>query len=83
MSLETPFKYKFNVECPKCNHKYDYDVSLDCLKKVSCKDVKTQYEFLAFVVCKNPVCNYDIELKGHVLEYPEGSLDAVDLFKVK
>ena len=39
--------------------------------------------FLSYLVCKNPLCNYDIELKGYVFEYPENNVDSVELIKLK
>ena len=28
-------------------------------------------------------CNYDIELKGYIFEYPENTVDSVELIKLK
>ena len=67
MSLKTPLNQKLDIKCPKCNHKFVYNLKLDDIKEVnsnkSVEDEKVQYEFLAYVVCKNTLCNYDIELK--------------------
>ena len=49
----------------------------------SVQNEKTQYEFLSYVICKNPLCNYDIELKGYIFEYPENTIDSVELIKLK
>ena len=74
-------------KCPKCNHKYLYNLKLDDIKEVNSnknvQDKIIQYEFLTYVVCKNPLCNYDIELKGYVFEYPENTVDSVELIKLK
>ena len=73
--------------CPKCNHKFVYNLNLDDIKEVnsnkSVQNEKTQYEFLSYVICKNPLCNYDIELKGYIFEYPENTVDSVELIKLK
>ena len=87
MSLKTPLNQNLDIKCPKCNHKFVYNLKLDDIKEVnsnkSGQDEKVQYEFLSYVVCKNPLCNYDIELKGYVFEYPENNVDSVELIKLK
>ena len=67
--------------------KFVYNLNLDDIKEVnsnkSVQNEKTQYEFLSYVICKNPLCNYDIELKGYIFEYPENTVDSVELIKLK
>ena len=67
--------------------KYEYNLKLDDIKEVnsnkSVQDEKTQYEFLSYVICKNPLCNYDIELKGYVFEYPKNVVNSIELVKLK
>ena len=40
------------VKCPKCNHKFVYNLNLDDIKEVnsnkSVQNEKTQYEFLSY-----------------------------------
>ncbi|MCR8746287.1 hypothetical protein [Romboutsia lituseburensis] len=87
MSLKTPINRSFNIICPKCEHKYLYDLRLDELKELSLNktssDLENQYEFLSYVVCKNPLCNYDMELKGHICEYPENIVKSAEIFSTK
>ena len=87
MSLKTPINQNLDIKCPKCNHKYLYDLKLEDIKEVNSnknvQDKKVQYEFLDYVVCKNPLCNYDIELKGYVFEYPENTVDSLEIVKIK
>ena len=56
MSLKTPLNQNLDIKCPKCNHKFVYNLKLDDIKKVhsnkSVENEKVQYEFLSYVVCK-------------------------------
>lgn len=87
MSLKTPINHNFNITCPKCEHRYLYDLRLDELKELSLNksssDLENQYEFLSYVVCKNPLCNYDIELKGYISEYPENTIKSAEITSTK
>ena len=49
----------------------------------SVQNEKTQYEFLSYVICKYPLCYYYIELYGFIFEYPDITVDSVELIKLK
>ncbi|WP_042276330.1 hypothetical protein [Faecalimicrobium dakarense] len=87
MSLKTPINHDFNIKCPKCEHKLSYNLRLDDLEKVSSKekpeDTETKYKFISYVVCKNPLCHYDIELKGYIFEYPADTINTIELASIK
>lgn len=87
MSLKTPINHSFNIKCPKCEHKLLYNLKLDDLEKVGFKeksqDTETKYKFISYVVCKNPLCHYDIELKGYILEYPVNTIKEIELASIK
>ena len=87
MSLKTPLNQNLDIKCPKCNHKFVYNLKLDDIKEVnsnkSGQDEKVQYEFLSYVICKNPLCNYDIELKGYIFKSPNNTIDFIELTKLK
>lgn len=87
MSLKAPINHNFNITFPKCEHMYLYDLRLDELKELSLNksssDLENQYEFLSYVVCKNPLCNYDIKLKGYIYEYPENTIKSAEITSTK
>ena len=84
MSLKTPLNQNLDIKCPKCNHKFIYNLNLNHIKEVnSNKNEKKQYEFLSYVICKNPLCNYDIELKGYLFKSPDNTIDSIELTKLK
>ena len=84
MSLKTPLNQSLDIKCPKCNHKFIYNLNLNHIKEVnSNKNEKKQYEFLSYVICKNPLCNYDIELKGYIFESPDNTVNSIGLTKLK
>lgn len=87
MSLKTPINHGFDIKCPKCEHKFLYNLKLDDIEKVGSKgnsqDTETKYKFISYVVCKNPLCHYDIELKGYILEYPVNKINATKLASIK
>lgn len=87
MSLKTPMNHSFNIKCPKCEHKFLYNLKLDCIEKLEFKekslDTENKYKFISYVICKNPLCHYDIELKGYILEYPVNIIKATELVPIK
>ncbi|HSQ90299.1 hypothetical protein [Romboutsia sp.] len=87
MSLETPINYNCNIKCPNCRHQFLYDFKIDDIDKVNSSEksqgIETKYKFISYLICKNPICNYDIEIKGDVLEYPENSLNSIEITHVK
>ena len=64
MSLKTPLNQNLDIKCPKCNHKFVYNLNLDDIKEVnSNKSVQN--------------------VKGYIFEYPENTVDSVELIKLK
>jgi len=35
------------------------------------------------LICKNPLCNYDIEIAGDVWEHPVDTLNTIDITLIK
>lgn len=87
MSLKTPIAYSCDIKCPACNHKYLYDFKISDINKVRTKEKdngsEVKYNFDTYLICKNPLCNYDIELKGDVIEYPENVLNSLEINFIK
>ena len=84
MNSKTHLHQILDIKCPKCNHKFVYNLNLNDIKEVnSNKYEKKQYEFLSYVICKNPLCNYDIELKGYLFKSPDNTIDSIELTKLK
>ncbi len=84
MNSKTHLHQILDIKCPKCNHKFVYNLNLNDIKEVnSNKYEKKQYEFLSYVICKNPLCNYDIELKGYIFKSPDNTIDFIELTKLK
>lgn len=84
MNSKTHLHQILDIKCPKCNHKFVYNLNLNDIKEVnSNKYEKKQYEFLSYVICKNPLCNYDIELKGYIFKSPDNTIDSIELTKLK
>lgn len=64
-----------DIKCPKCGHKYMYDFKID--------DIDENSKFSIFLICKNPLCNYDMEVMGKLIKSRDENLDNVDITKVK
>lgn len=83
MSLETPIDHSCNIKCPNCGHKILYNFKIKDIEEVSSNKKSqgsgTLYKFTSYLICKNPICNYDIEIKGDVLEYPANKLNTIDI----
>ena len=83
MTLKTPIEHSCNIKCPVCGHKFLYDFKIQDFDKVDSKEkseeVETKYKFETYLICKNPLCNYDIEVKGDVFEYPENTLKCIEI----
>ena len=46
-------------------------------------DIDENSKFSIFLICKNPLCNYDMEVMGKLLKSRDKNLDNVDITKVK
>jgi len=55
------------------------------LKKPTNKrgSVGNSYEFLTYLICKNPLCNYDIEIKGEAIVNSSNALDSIKIISIK
>lgn len=87
MSIETPIKYSSDIKCPKCNHTYPYSFTIKDLEKANTTKKtltqQTKHKFLTYLICKNPLCNYDIEVIGDVYEYPINTIKSIELTTIK
>lgn len=81
MNYKNPLSHNCNIKCPNCNHTYPYDFKIEDMKKTSHNkgSDKNSYGFLTYLICKNPLCNYDIEIKGKIVT---DDLNTPDLIKV-
>ena len=49
MSLKTPLNQNLDIKCPKCNHKFVYNLNLDDIKEVnSNKSVQNEKHTMNF-----------------------------------
>lgn len=87
MSIKTPIKQNNDIKCPKCNHTYSYDFTIKELEKLNTNKTsltqQTKYKFSNYLICKNPLCNYDIEIIGNIFEYPKNQIKSIELTKLK
>ena len=87
MSIETPIKHSSDIQCPKCNHTYQYSFTIKDLKKANTNKKtltqQTKHKFLTYLICKNPLCNYNIEIIGDVYEYPINTIKSIELTTIK
>lgn len=83
--MENSTKHNCDIKCPKCNHTYSYDFKIECTKKCNNKKNcdENLYEFLIYLICKNPLCNYDIEIKGENIISPSDNIDEVRIISIK
>jgi hypothetical protein len=58
-----------------------YSFKIDDIQKSTHKkgSVKNLFKFLTYLICKNPLCNYDMEIRGEAIV---NSPDAIDLLKI-
>ncbi|WP_227634665.1 hypothetical protein, partial [Klebsiella pneumoniae] len=66
-------------------HTYSYDFKIEDLKKSINKrgSIENSYEFLTYLICKNPICSYDIEIKGEAIVSSSNSLDSIKINSIK
>ena len=87
MSLEIPINHSCNIKCPNCGHQFLYNFKIKDIEEISSRKrsqvTETQYKFMTYLICKNPLCNYDIEIAGDVLEHPVDTLNTIDITFIK
>lgn len=85
MTLKIPLWHRDHIKCPKCNHMYLYDFKIEDIKENSHNEssMENHYKFLIYLICKNPLCNYDIEIKGIVIENPLNVFDSIKITSIK
>ncbi len=87
MSLDLPIIHSCHIKCPICKHKFLYEFKIQDIDKVISKeksqDIEVKYKFDTYLICKNPLCNYDIQIKGNVFECPLNILKNVDIYSIK
>lgn len=66
MTLETHLNHSCQIKCPSCEHKYLYNFKIQDIEKIDSKEKEEgneiKYKFTTYLICKNPLCNYDIEV---------------------
>lgn len=87
MSLELPINHSCNIKCPNCRHQNLYNFKIEDIEEVNApkksQESQIEYKFIKYLICKNPLCNYDIEIKGNILESPIGTLDKIHITYIK
>ena len=87
MTLEMPLNHSCQIKCPSCEHKYLYNFKIQDIKKINSKEKEDgneiKYKFTTYLICKNPLCNYDIEVIGNIFEYPINILKTVNITNLK
>lgn len=87
MTLETPLNHSCQIKCPSCEHKYLYNFKIQDIEKIDSKEKEEgneiKYKFTTYLICKNPLCNYDIEVIGNIFEYPINILKTVNITNLK
>ena len=71
--MKNSIKHICDIKCPKCHHKYTNE-------KVSNDNL---FEFLTYLICKNPLCNYDIEIKGETNLNSSNNIDSIRIISIK
>jgi len=85
LNYKNTINHNCNIKCPKCNHTYSYDFKLEDSKKNNNKSrsLENCYEFLIYLICKNPLCNYDMEIKGETIVSSSNALDSIKITSIK
>ncbi|WP_455538966.1 hypothetical protein [Terrisporobacter sp.] len=80
MTLKIPIIHSCDIKCPKCNHTYLYEFKIEDLER---DNYESEYEFLTYLICKNPLCNYDIKIKGKVIDNSSDSINSLKITSIK
>lgn len=85
MTLKIPISHSCHIKCPICNHVYLYDFKIEDIEKDLHKEHSTQnqYKFLTYLICKNPLCNYDIEIRGDAIKISLNVFDSIKITSIK
>jgi len=85
LNYKNTINHNSNIKCPKCNHTYSYDFKLEDLKKTTNKSrsLENSYEFLTYLICKNPLCNYDMEIKGETTVSSSNAVNSIKITSIK
>ena len=87
MSLELPINYSCNIKCPSCEHNNLYQFRIEDIEKINFDErdceCEIKYKFDTYLICKNPLCNYDIHIIGNVIEFPINILKLIQINKIK
>ena len=83
--MKNSIKHICDIKCPKCHHKYSYDFKIEPTKKYTNEKVSNDnlFEFLTYLICKNPLCNYDIEIKGETTLNSSNNIDSIRIISIK
>lgn len=83
--MKNSIKHSSDIKCPKCNHAYSYNFEIEPIKRSNNKKVSFEnlYEFLIYLICKNPLCNYDIEVKGEAIVNSSSNIDLIKIISIK
>lgn len=85
MDFKNPITHNCTIQCPNCNHSYPYNFKIEDMKLSTHRvdNIEKSYDFLTYLICKNPLCNYDIEIKGEVVIDSSNILDSVKITSIK
>lgn len=85
MNYKNTINHNCNIKCPKCDHTYSYDFKIENLEKHTNKRgaVENSYEFSTYLICKNSLCNYDIEIKGEAIVSSSNAVNSIKITSIK
>ena len=87
MNIEIHINHRCSIKCPVCNHEYLYDFKIQDISLVDSKKIENseekKYKFSTYLICKNPLCNYDIEVIGYIFYNPDDKLKEINIIRIK
>ncbi len=81
MSIKLPIKHNIEIECEQCSETIYDTILIEDIEFESSDErgmgTETQYSFIQEIKC--PYCGHQIEINGEVWEYPEGTVNLIQL----
>lgn len=87
MNLEIPINHSCSIKCPVCSHEYLYSFKIQDMDEIDSKKKENgeerKYKFSTYLICKNPLCNYDMEVIGDIFQSPDNKLKEIKIIRIK
>lgn len=87
MSLELNINHSCSIKCPVCSHEYLYNFKIQDTDLIDSKEKENsdtkKYKFSTYLVCKNPLCNYDMEVIGDISFCFDNKLKGINIIDIK